>query len=396
MNNTIMKELPPDSISGVAVKPAASHTRVAAASSRLPSLDGWRAISILIVLGAHTMHTSGFPPEQADLFQRVFDGHLGVRFFFVISGFLITWLMLAEEQRTGTVDLKNFYLRRVLRILPVYLAFLGVLALLQNGTPFQQSGLAWLGNLTFTTNYINDSHSSNHLWSLAVEEQFYLVWPAVFVFLRPQIRWKLSAGILAGAVALAFFNRVAWSHPFADSTLVRGLFHKWSFFNNSDSLAIGCVAAIIMSRKPHTARSFVLDHPIATMLSGLMLVGLPAFLHSVTILPILLQKVCWALDFCCGRTLQSIGFVLLMLQSIHAPRWGLYRFLNGVVLTQIGILSYSIYIWQQLFCTKPQVFGLPNAWWISYPLWIVPALLVAAISYYGLERPLLHLRHRFR
>lgn len=396
MNKTIMTELTASSISDMVVQPAESRAHVVVVGSRLPSLDGWRAISILLVLGAHTMHTAGFPPEQTGLFQRAFDGHLGVRFFFVISGLLITWLMLAEEQRTGTVDLKNFYLRRALRILPVYLAFLGVLALLQIFTPFQQSSLAWLGNLTFTTNYINDSHSSNHLWSLAVEEQFYLFWPAMFVYLRPQARWGLSAGILAAAVALAFFNRIAWSHPFTDSSLVRGLFHEWSFFNNADSLAIGCATAFVMSRKPQVARSLVLKRPITVMLGGLLLVSLPALLHGVTFLPLLLQKACWALDFICGRTLQSLGFALLMLQSIHAPHWGLYRLLNGVVLTQIGILSYSIYIWQQFFCTKPQVFGLPDAWWISYPLWIVPALLVAALSYYGLERPLLVLRHRFR
>lgn len=389
-------ELTVSSLAAPMIAREEARARAESKSSRLPSLDGWRAISILLVLGAHTMHTSGFPQEQEALFKHAFDGHLGVRFFFVISGFLITWLMLQEEQRTGTVNLKNFYLRRALRILPVYLAFLGVLALLQVFTPFEQSALAWFGNLTFTTNYINDGHSSNHLWSLAVEEQFYLIWPAVFVCLRPQRRWGLSLAILVGACALALFNRLAWSHPFSDSAVVRGLFHEWSFFNNADSLAIGCMGAILLSRAGEATRALLGKRPLMTLAAGLLLIALPSLLQALTFLPPVLQKVCWLVDFGTGRTLQSLGFVILMLHSIQAPRWGFYALLNGSVLTQIGILSYSIYIWQQFFCTKPGVFGLPESWWMSYPFWFVPALLIAALSYYGLERPLLSLRHRFR
>ena len=72
--------------------------------SRLPSLDGWRALSILLVLGAHSKFTAGFPPHLESLFNLIFDGDLGVRFFFVISGFLITWLMLLEEKHSGRVN----------------------------------------------------------------------------------------------------------------------------------------------------------------------------------------------------------------------------------------------------------------------------------------------------
>jgi len=94
------------------------------AGRRLPSLDGWRAVSILIVLGFHCTFASGFPSALRPVFHWLFDGSLGVRFFFVISGFLITWLLLCEHEQRGAINLRSFYIRRALRILPVYLVFL--------------------------------------------------------------------------------------------------------------------------------------------------------------------------------------------------------------------------------------------------------------------------------
>jgi peptidoglycan/LPS O-acetylase OafA/YrhL len=96
-------------------------------------------------------------------------------------------------------------------------------------------------------------------------------------------------------------------------------------------------------------------------------------------------------------SMQGIGFGLLLVQSILFPNSGLYRFLNWKCVKHIGVLSYSIYIWQQMFCgTDEMVFGVKGAWWVGFPLWILSALLVAHASYYLLERPLLGLRARFR
>src|ERR1035438_9732252 len=118
--------------------------------SRLPSLDGWRAVSIVLVLGGHTIFTT----ELRSLFSWTFDGNLGVRCFFLISGLLITWLLILEHDRTRRVNLWHFYARRALRILPVYLAFLLVIALLVHFTPYHLSRTEWIGNLTFTRNFL--------------------------------------------------------------------------------------------------------------------------------------------------------------------------------------------------------------------------------------------------
>jgi len=84
------------------------------------------------------------------------------------------------------------------------------------------------------------------------------------------------------------------------------------------------------------------------------------------------------------------------MQSLVLPSGSYYRLLDQPLLRQVGLLSYSIYIWQQIFCSNPTEFGLGRVWWLSFPGWLIPVILVAIVSYYGLERPLFRLRARFR
>jgi len=110
--------------------------------SRLPSLDGWRALSIAMVFGSHVAMAS--PKGETSGFGWFFDGRLGVRFFFVISGFLITWLLLQEAKHSGRVNLRHFYVRRFLRILPVYYTVVLVLCALQWFTRYhEQQPAGW-------------------------------------------------------------------------------------------------------------------------------------------------------------------------------------------------------------------------------------------------------------
>gem|GEM_PF-7076820 len=100
----------------------------------------------------------------------------------------------------------------------------------------------------------------------------------------------------------------------------------------------------------------------------------------------------WLLEL--GSSLQAFGFSIFLLHSVLKPKAMFYRALNWKWIRQIGVLSYSLYIWQQLFWSPPHIFGLERFWWAG--LWIPPLFVVAAISYYGLERPLLKLRNHFR
>lgn len=370
------------------------------ALGRLASLDGWRAVSILMVLVSHNHFAAGFPEHLEKPLHYLFDGHLGVRFFFVISGLLITWLMLGEERKTGEVNLKHFYARRALRILPVYGAFLMVMALIQWFTPCDHSVGNWIANLTFTRNfYLDGNKISGPLWSLAVEEQFYLVWPFVFVWLAPAVRAKVMPYIAGGAILTAFVTRYLWHFPISDSMIWQHLCHERSFFNNADSLAIGCLAAILLSGNEQGLRALLSTRRWVVTALGVLMIVEPYVMHWVSDrawLPGVMKGLGWAAWFGLGRTIQSVGFTLLLLQSILLPSWGLYRCLNWKPVVTVGVLSYSLYIWQSLFYTHPDRLGLPDVWWMTYPLWMVPAIGAAIVSYHCLEKPFLKLRHRFR
>jgi len=357
-------------------------------SARLPSLDGWRAISIALVVGTHCKFTAGFPPSMDRSFNWLFDGDLGVRIFFLISGLLITWLMIVEHQRTGRVNLRHFYARRALRILPVYFAFITVLALLQWFTPFHQSARAWFGNLTFLTNFVPpENWTSGHLWSLAVEEQFYVLWPTLFVLYVAAGRGRVSGWALAVPLLAAPAARtISYLHLL--SGVSGSIFAGYSFFKYFDSLALGCACAVLLARRGKALQLLLEANRRLVVGTALALVFVPYVLTRWLILGIVTVPL--------GPTLQGVGIALLLLQSVSEPSLWFYRVLNHAVICRIGVLSYSIYIWQQLFCTRPAVFGLAKVWWLSFPLWLVPVVGVSLISYYGLERPLLRLRARFR
>jgi len=368
--------------------------------TRLPSLDGWRALSIILVLGSHTTHAEGFPPSLTRTFNYMFDGVLGVRFFFVVSGLLITWLMLKEEEKTQKVNLRNFYIRRALRILPVYLAFLVVIGCIQYFTPCDQSVSNWISNLTFTRNFFLDGNRiSEHLWSLSVEEQFYLIWPFVFVWLSPAARTRVMPAIVAGALLTSFAARFLPAFHLSASQAWSPMFQPKSFFNHVDALAIGCLAAILLATRQQRLRSLVSSRPAWFFAAGVLLFIEPFIVYWLTTrswAPPALRSIGWFGWYVLGPTSQIAGFALFVLQSILLPSRGLYRCMNWRPVAMFGALSYSIYIWQQIFFIHPANFGMQPVWWLSYPFWLVPVLAAAVVSYHCLEKPFFNLRHRFR
>lgn len=368
--------------------------------TRLPSLDGWRALSIILVLGSHSKHAEGFPDSLHKAFTYMFDGVLGVRIFFVVSGLLITWLMLKEEEKTQKVNLKNFYIRRALRILPVYLAFLLVLAGIQYFTPCGHSLSNWISNLTFSRNfYLDGNRISEHLWSLSVEEQFYLIWPFLFVWLAPAVRPRLMPVILAAAILTSFIIRSLHAVPHPDSDAWRHALQFTTFFNHVDALAIGCMAAILLFTEQQRLRSLNTSRPSLFFVAGVLLFIEPFIVYWLTTrswAPPALRSIGWFGWFVVGPTSQMAGFTLFVLQSILLPSKGLYRCMNWRPVAVFGTLSYSIYIWQQIFFIHPEQFGMQPVWWLSFPFWLIPVFVAAILSYNFLEKPFFNLRHRFR
>jgi peptidoglycan/LPS O-acetylase OafA/YrhL len=373
------------SLKRAAMPPTTGSPAVKPTGRRLSSLDGWRALSILLVLGDHSQLVAGFPRSWTGPFGWIFDGNLGVRFFFVISGFLITHLLVRENQNKGRISLRDFYIRRALRILPVYYVFLLAAFGLAIFGGFHQSSNNWAANLTFTTNFFPRTWTTGHLWSLSVEEQFYLLWPACLVLAGGRKSGSLVYWILGLPILLAPFCRVI-SHKHVVSGIWGPLFSTYSFFNYFDSLAVGCIAAILWARQEARISTGLSRRPMAACGAAFLFILIPHALGR-GLLP-------WYLTVPFVPTLQAVGFVVLLLASISFPQR--FQPLNWKIVRQIGILSYSIYIWQQIFCGDPAVFGLSSAPWMSFPWWLGPVFLVAGISYFGLEKPLMDLRSRFR
>ncbi len=341
---------------------------------QFPSLNGWRAVSILLVLGHHTPDIAGFPWKHSLDIQTFLDGNLGVRFFFIISGFLITWLMLSEETATGKVSLKNFYIRRTLRIWPVYFTFVILLFILQRAGFVHQSMGAWRGLLTFTRNFHDDVTDNTgdvisvHCWSLSVEEQFYLFWPLIFCFLGKGGR----IGFLVFAILFSFGFRTIELLGLYDRHHSHFLFQQFSPFNYLDCLGWGCLGSIALTFQKSRIESLVLKSPAIWFSICFVLI----------LIPYLAQM---------GKGLQALGFIGLLLHSVISPQWGFYRVLNLGWMVKIGILSYSIYIWQQLiWMLWPASLG--KIWF----LWIPTAFGIAWVSYEFLEKPFFTLRAKFR
>jgi peptidoglycan/LPS O-acetylase OafA/YrhL len=343
-------------------------------NGRFPSLNGWRAISIMLVLGNHTPVIPGFPAEHRYLFTTWIDGNLGVRFFFSISGFLITWLMLAEESEEKKVSLKNFYIRRTLRIWPVYFAYVAVFLIFQICGHSYQSAEAWRGVFTFTRNFHDQIAGSDgdwvtaHLWSLSIEEQFYLFWPIIFCFFGRRER----IGFLFAAILFSIGFRTVELLGLYDRHHTHFLFQEYSTFNYLDCLGWGCLGAFALASWKARLEE------LATKYSPIIF----PVCFSMVLVPYLVRM---------GTGIQAVGFIGLLLHSVLSPGWVFYRVLNTRWMDRIGVLSYSIYIWQQfVWALWPPFLG--RVWF----LWIPAAFGVAWMSYEFLEKPFFALRSRFR
>lgn len=359
-------------------------------SKRLKTLDGWRAIAIFFVLISHLPFSDTFP-RRWHWIADVFQGDLGVRCFFVLSGFLITYLMLVEAEENGAVSFSLFYMRRVLRIFPLYIAYLVVLFIATAAGVYEDSLTSWLGCLTFTRNYIGDGGSATvHFWSLAVEEQFYLVWPLLFAGFNLAKRRKLAIFLLFLTIPICSVVRAAFVDNIDYQSFVDRLFGIRSFFRYFDSLAIGCMTAYLW--RPETIRPMAAGiFPIPIMIGCIVATRtfMKGFWSAITphgFGPVLAAVV---------PSLEAICMAGMMICTASNSKSTLGRILELGFLRTIGVLSYSLYVWHVLFLTEffPGVF--PKICY-HFLVWPVLAFIAAGASYRFLEAPFFELRRKFR
>ncbi|MBS0433174.1 MAG: acyltransferase [Proteobacteria bacterium] len=341
---------------------------------RIPSLDGIRAISILLVLYGHLSGTRGFWISHETYRESVGDiAHLGVLIFFVISGFLITSLLMSERQFTGTISLKQFYLRRTLRIFPAFYVFLAALFLVDLAGVYRLHVKDFLYAITYTVNYYpNHSWPIAHLWSLSVEEQFYLLWPLALRLLdkRNALRVAIAAvfvGPLVRAGILEWAFHVNPHTPLADMSIFPATF---------DYLAAGC--ALALSRPWLLQQNWYLRLTSSRWLA----LGIP--------LVVLINRASgYTLVMLFGSPVVNACLALLIEASTRHVGSVAGRLLNWKPVVFLGVLSYSLYLWQQPFLDRHS-----RMWWNAFPQNLIFALAAALLSYLVVERAFLGLRRR--
>jgi peptidoglycan/LPS O-acetylase OafA/YrhL len=333
--------------------------------ARIPCLDFLRAISAAIVVIYH----SGYQTIPAGF---------GVLTFFVLSGFLITHLMIREKEATGTISFRDFYIRRSLRIFPAFYVYwvIAIAAL-----ALRHAKIIWpqaICSFFYVNNYyqgLNNYPSSpfSHTWSLGVEEQCYLLWPAAFVLFRNRLP-LLARTLLFLIPALWVYRALLHVHGVSDPYIYT------SFETRVDAILVGCLFALLLHLG--FARRLI------------------AQLSRSRYLPLTIGALLLSIGFGQGSAYRDIvGFaidpvlvMLLILQLIHTRHVG---WMDARPITYLGNISYSTYLYQQL--VVPMVmYGLHLSFQpLRTACCLVAAWLVASASFELVEKRFLVLKHRF-
>jgi peptidoglycan/LPS O-acetylase OafA/YrhL len=345
-----------------------------------PALDGLRGLAVLAVMGIHT-HP-----------WVLRGGYLGVDLFFVLSGFLITALLVQEHRRRGAIDLGRFYLRRAFRLLPallVVLAFVWLYVLVW-GT---KGDLRRLSRDTATTLlYVHNwrvvftpparlAPQLLHVWSLSIEEQFYLAWPAALAFLlgrKVRLRWLVGL-TLAGVVGPSLLRVALWHGP----PVARVYF---ATDTRADALSAGCLVGLLVSAWPGPQGR----RGRAALRGGAWLAAVALLAH------VLLVHFRDTYLYYLGFPVVNLSVAVLIAALIWSPPPLLARLLEARLLGWLGRISYGLYLWN--YVIDWLVLSRGPAWsdhpWRSTPLIWGATVVLGALSHYLVERPFLRLGRR--
>lgn len=331
---------------------------------RIASLDGLRALAILLVVVSHLL--SNFTSHLPYL------GNLGVKVFFVISGFLITSILVAEFEKTDTINLKKFYFRRTLRIFPAYYFYIFIILLGKILSIYPIPLTDFISAMTYTSNYFpTSSMELSHSWSLAVEEQFYLIYPGLFILLKIE---KIKR-VLIFVVFLAPLIRMLMMYLFYNG----GNFSLWlvfAFHTNMDALAIGSLLAFYR-KKLHASHYYQ-----KFLNSSVAFISLPLIISAIFYDP-----KAFLFLFTLGWTILNFTIVLGMDWLIFNDRRIFGKLFNLAPIKYIGVLSYSIYLWQQPFSIYSE-----HLIWTHFPFNLILIIVFSMTSYYLIEKSFLKLR----
>ena len=345
-------------------------TRLPGLGSYVPAIDGLRAISITFVL---LSHYSIFDQTTPWLYSfGTSFGELGVSIFFVISGYLITGLLLREEDCNGRIDLARFYGRRFLRIFPAAYTFLLAILLLAVAGIIEVAPHTYVASLLYFRNLVGRGHETAHLWSLAIEEQFYLLWPMALVLCAPAKRLRMAAIVILVALPWRAYQVIFGHLP--DGVV----YHRTDL--RIDTILFGCLLALLL-RTPGFAKwnARLLANPAVGWV-GCLMVALTSW-----------AAIRWPVFMALECSIVPLGIVMAIHRVVQSSGSWFGKLLCLPPVVFVGKLSYSLYLWQQLFMGPIEGRFAPLR---AFPINIVLSFLFALFSYYVVERPALRLKDR--
>lgn len=307
-------------------------------TSRLPALDGLRGVAILLVVSYHVSDT------------RIPGGWVGVDLFFALSGFLITGILVNELRRTGVIHFRAFFRRRALRLFPALVVFLAAVAIIDRHHPLMPDFV--LATVTYVANIVlalGHKLEFTHTWSLAQEEQFYLLWPFVLLAI---FRWRRGWTVIAALAVIALVWGVTAPGDFG------------RLYNGPDTHAapilLGSLAGYLyaIDRLPSVRG--------AGMAALLGLAAVALFAHLDAFYPVLYIPVA-------------------VLAAVAVAGNTTSRALAWTPLRGLGAISYALYLWHPLV--------MHGTTGIMRPVAVVASIAIAVASYYIVERPFLRRRH---
>jgi peptidoglycan/LPS O-acetylase OafA/YrhL len=337
----------------------------------IPELDGFRGVSILLVFVGHIVEYRAAGVRSYALATSC--GSLGVLLFFVLSGFLITGLLHRERSTTGKIDFRRFYVRRVLRLGPAFFLFLlTVVILMCFGLVTDVPRKEIIECLLYARNIFGRSLTLGHIWSLSLEEQFYLLWPFVFSILA----LRRSANIVTIiCLSIATWRTAAIAtHLFSYES---GIYSRRPYFR-FDSILIGACLVLWLASSP---RALVLGRKLLSIVPPVVLWG---------------ALLCWTalgedLTHALYLSIQEILVAIVLAQLVLCNYTKYAAIFRSGALRYLGTISYSLYLWQQLFLVTSVPSWGPLR---EFPLCVVVPVAIAAASNHWIEKPVLGLKNR--
>lgn len=335
---------------------------------KIYGFDALRAFSVSLVILSHIgLIEHATNPILARVFS-VFNANYGVKTFFVLSGFLITTLLIKEYEAAGTVNVFNFMMRRVLRILPLYFLVLAVMSALIYAGAAQPSWSAMKYGAFFVFNFIPkalDVNYLSHLWSLAVEEQYYIVWPLAFSAL-----YGIRGALIGFCLLIIAICYMAWGAPWPD--------HAAGYYTNRWTIpaiypiAIGSLMALVI----RNLRQFLWSE--ASLVVAGTLILLPLFRNGTA-----------TIEF-----LGTFGIALLIAWIYLNQHRASIQLMDWGIIGYIGTISYGLYMWQGIL-TGNGPYREAYYWPPPPYAGVLLTFLVAPLSFHFFEQPLSSLRKYF-